>query len=70
VYQNIEVMRIKMDFSQLSRDEREVVKQRDALLSAIERLRRTDRVSREAEGAVKIKPEHIDVIPGSSADGR
>ncbi len=61
VWQNISVMRVKMECRAGSRKEAELMKKNDRLLYEIERLRRIDLVERYAarNGMVRIHPGNM-----------
>ena len=64
VWQNIEVMRVKMNYRKLQADERAMVNRNGRLIYEIERLRNYQSVSRlaQSKGYKKISPSDIDVI--------
>ncbi len=64
VWQNIEVMRVKMNYRKLQADERAMVNKNGRLVYEIEKLRNYQSVSRiaQSKGYKKISPSDIDVI--------
>ncbi len=64
VWQNIEVMRVKMNYRRLQADERAMVNKNGRLIYEIERLKNYNSVSRlaQSKGYKKISPSDIDVI--------
>lgn len=64
VWQNIEVMKIKMNYRELVAREKETIKENDRLIYLIEQARNVKTVERIAEnsGLRKIRPDNIEVI--------
>jgi len=64
VWQNIEVMKIKMDYRRGLQLERQIEMRNDRLRYEIEKLRRMDAIERYAEthGMRRAGPEDIEVI--------
>ena len=64
VWQNIEVMRIKMGYKRLQAEERALLHKNDRLLYEIEKLKKTAVISNIAEtrGYKHIEPSDFDVI--------
>jgi cell division protein FtsL len=49
VWQNIEVMKIRIDVGRLEKTEREIIKKNDSILYKIEKMKRIERISSSAE---------------------
>jgi hypothetical protein len=49
VWQNIEVMKIRIDVGRLEKVEREIIKKNDSILYEIEKMKRIERISSSAE---------------------
>ncbi|TAL35713.1 MAG: hypothetical protein EPN93_09660 [Spirochaetes bacterium] len=64
VWQNIEVMKMKMEYRRGVRIEKQLVKENDRLHYEIERMRRLDRIEKYAQGAGLryLGPQDFDVI--------
>lgn len=64
VWQNISVMKIKMEFKEAIKKERELYKEHDMLLYEIEKRRRIDRVEEIAQkqGMKRISPYDVTVL--------
>jgi exosome complex RNA-binding protein Rrp4 len=64
VWQNIEVMKIRLDVSRLEKDEREILKKNDSILYRIEKMKRIDKISSEAgeRNIKKITPGDLIVL--------
>ncbi len=64
VWQNIEVMKMKMEYRRGVRIEKQLVKENDRLRGDIERMRRMDRIEKYAQGAGLryLGPQDFDVI--------
>jgi hypothetical protein len=72
VWQNIEVMRVKMNYRRLQAEERTLVNKNGRLVYEIERMRSYQSLSRiaQAKGYKKISISDIDVILLQDANGK
>lgn len=64
VWQNIEVMKIRIDVGRLEKTEREIIKKNDFILYKIEKMKRIERISSRAEEKKikKITPDDLIVL--------
>jgi hypothetical protein len=64
VWQNIEVMKMKMEYRRGVRIEKQLVKENDRLRGEVERMRKMDRIEKYAQGAGLryLGPQDFDVI--------
>ncbi len=64
VWQNIEVIRIEMDYRKLAKIEKRLLKENDLLKSRIESYRKIDVVEKKAAGSGyrKIRPGDLEIV--------
>lgn len=72
VWQNIEVMKIKMDYMELVRVEKQIIKENDRLIYEIEKYKTIKNIKNYAEerGMKEITPEDFDVLILKNRNGK
>jgi len=72
VWQNVEVMKIQLDYKKKVRVEKRLIKKNDRLVYEIERMRSLDAVEKYAfgKGFKRIAPDDFDVLVVKEKNGK